>query len=784
MFALLLFIIVHNTVTKPLIIDNAKRFYQHILTEQRNLLLSAIQHQDWALIRNWVTIESESEHTENVLFVSSDYKIIASTKLRYEGKTLGEYNLELLDRLQLQTQKPYTIEFYQQKNDALLDIFVPIDEFELHSQNQYWLILTINIKDELFLASNIFWRNILLYLLSMAFTALCLFYLIKIKLTHRLSYLEQALQCYLDGDHKMRLPEYQHHEFNRLETLINDTFNLIENEIEHTQTEQKYSHLIIESSNDGIISINQQGQIINTNQRAATIFGYKKIEELVGSNIMILIPAHFQKMHNESLYHANNKKAHQGILNKIREVEGRKKDGSCVPIELTITESSNNDEKFYVAFIKDVTEAVAYKNSIEKLAFIDQLTGLLNVNGLKRKIASVSLPCTMNLIDFDSLKLLNDSFGVQFGDKIIQSFAKNLATLSCENLLIIRIKAGRFILLTQSDKLSTQIELNSLLNKEVLIDKIAVRISFCCCQSELNHSDEINEKIQQSEVALRDAKQHGRGSFIDVNLAWVEMVKQRAQLCQQLEHAIEQHELFFYFQPKYNALTHQPASAEALIRWKLNNEFISPSTFIPLAEQSHLMPEIDRFVIEKSCETIRFWLNQGLTVLPISINLSSRYLFDDKTISYIFEKVGEYDVPAHLLEIEVTEYGLIEDFESTALNMRKLQKAGIKVAIDDYGTGHSNLQTILILPIEHLKIDQSFIRLGMTDKKGQLVLENILQLAKSLEVEITAEGVETAEQLAFLAKAGCHYIQGYYFSKPLSQLDFEQLLAQLPQVGV
>ncbi|MDP4982877.1 EAL domain-containing protein, partial [Pseudoalteromonas tunicata] len=181
---------------------------------------------------------------------------------------------------------------------------------------------------------------------------------------------------------------------------------------------------------------------------------------------------------------------------------------------------------------------------------------------------------------------------------------------------------------------------------------------------------------------------------------------------------------------------------------------------------------------------IRFWLNQGLTVLPISINLSSRYLFDDKTISYIFEKVGEYDVPAHLLEIEVTEYGLIEDFESTALNMRKLQKAGIKVAIDDYGTGHSNLQTILILPIEHLKIDQSFIRLGMTDKKGQLVLENILQLAKSLEVEITAEGVETAEQLAFLAKAGCHYIQGYYFSKPLSQLDFEQLLAQLPQVGV
>lgn len=217
-------------------------------------------------------------------------------------------------------------------------------------------------------------------------------------------------------------------------------------------------------------------------------------------------------------------------------------------------------------------------------------------------------------------------------------------------------------------------------------------------------------------------------------------------------------------------------SAEALIRWQRDGKLVSPGLFIPLAEQSHLMPELDRFVVASACQQIRRWLDQGYQVLPLSINLSARYLTDEQTINFIFQKVGEFDIPAHLLEIEVTEYSLIGDEQRTAENMYRLQNAGITLAIDDYGTGHSNLATVLSLPVQNLKIDQSFIRKGMSSSKGMAVLENILQLAKSLQVTTTAEGVETEEQLQYLQRSGCEFIQGYLLSKPLPLAEFELMM--------
>jgi EAL domain-containing protein (putative c-di-GMP-specific phosphodiesterase class I) len=195
-----------------------------------------------------------------------------------------------------------------------------------------------------------------------------------------------------------------------------------------------------------------------------------------------------------------------------------------------------------------------------------------------------------------------------------------------------------------------------------------------------------------------------------------------------------------------------------------------------MAEKKGMMPLLDRYVIRTVCSQIRQWLDMNLEVLPISINLSARHLFEQDTIAVIFEHVGEFDIPPHMLEVEVTEYGLIKDYKKTAINMMRLEKAGISVAIDDYGTGHANLETVLSLPIKHLKIDQSFIRLGMKSVKGQAILENIISLAKSLKVVTTAEGVETQEQLDYLKNAQCDAIQGYLLSKPMKLKDFEDLM--------
>jgi EAL domain-containing protein (putative c-di-GMP-specific phosphodiesterase class I) len=275
---------------------------------------------------------------------------------------------------------------------------------------------------------------------------------------------------------------------------------------------------------------------------------------------------------------------------------------------------------------------------------------------------------------------------------------------------------------------------------------------------------------------MRQAKSAGRGTMLQVEPGLIQQLQRNAFVCHQLDQAIRDEQLFFHYQPKFAALSRLPVSAEALLRWKLDGQFISPGIFIPLAEQSHLMAQLDRLVIKQACRQIRTWLDNGWQVMPISINLSARHLVDDSTIAYIFEKVGEFDIPAQLLEIEVTEYSLIEDETHTAENMHRLIKAGIGIAIDDYGTGHSNLATVLSLPVQNLKIDQSFIRKGMSSAKGRAILENILQLAKSLQVTTTAEGVETEEQLAFLQASGCEYIQGYLLSKPLPLAEFELVM--------
>ena len=211
-----------------------------------------------------------------------------------------------------------------------------------------------------------------------------------------------------------------------------------------------------------------------------------------------------------------------------------------------------------------------------------------------------------------------------------------------------------------------------------------------------------------------------------------------------------------------------------MLRWTLNGERISPGVFIPLAEKNKLMTRIDSYVIKLACQTIREWIDKGFNVKPIAINLSARYLFLENTIAYIFEKIGEYRVPVELLEIEITEYSLIKDFDNTADNMQRLTRAGVRIAIDDYGTGHSNLEAVAALPIQHLKIDQSFIKKAFQSKKSEIILQNITLLAQKLQIEITAEGVETEEHLHYLETLNCDYIQGYLMARPMPQKDIEE----------
>jgi PAS domain S-box-containing protein len=767
------FYLIHQSITRTQLIELEQQNISDALLEQHSLLESYLMRQDWAGLKNWVSLKAESRKNQAVLVIDPQGQIIAADRLVLEETSLAAHDSSLFKQLE-QIAVPHTIQTIRlsSPDPYQLTLALPL---EFGSQHGF-LVLRTDLTPALSRGFAIAMQHMVVYLVSMLLSGVLLLVILQRILHQRLRQLEQALTQYSDGDHQARACVNDNNEFGALEQLLNHTFDTLNGQRQQNERARQFNELVLASTTDGIISANNRGHILRVNQAALQIFGYSKADELLGQDLNLLIPAHLRKPHQQhfsALTTQAPETAH--VLNRLRQVEGLRKDGSLVPLDITITSAEWQGEPLFIAFLKDNSAQRQYQRSIEQLAFQDAMTGVFNLNGLKRQQQLVA-QSWLYLVNVDGMALLNQSFGFDSGDRLIKACCQLLQRQLTAGCTLARSQGAEFVLLSDEAPELMLPQLQRLQGQELRLETFNFKLSFCVTFQRLAPSGALDLTLHNAEQMMRHAKQAGRGSMLAVEPAMLTQLQFNARLCHQLEQAIRDELLFFYYQPKFAADSRQPVGAEALIRWQADGQWVSPAVFIPLAEQSHLMPQLDRLVIRSACRQIRQWLDRGLLVLPLSINLSAHYLMDDTTIAYIFEKVGEYDVPAHLLEIEVTEYSLIHDEQHTADNMLRLQKAGIGIAIDDYGTGHSNLATVLSLPVQNLKIDQSFIRTGMRTSKGRAILENILQLAKSLQVTTTAEGVETEEQLAFLQQSGCQFIQGYLLSKPLPLADYELLL--------
>lgn len=768
---LLLLYGMHQGMTRTQLIANEQHHLETELMEQHSLLQLYLMKHDEASLKNWTSLKSESPHVLAVLIVDPQQMIVAAHQVAIEGESLKSYEAGLAKELATlppqQMVKPLLLTSH--RNELMMAL--PLQ----FGKEQGWLVLQYDLHDALSSGLAITLQNMLVYLTSMLLSGFLTFLLLKKILLVRLRRLELTLNQYSAGAHDARAAVNDNNEFGRLELMLNRTLDALDQQRTLSQHTQLFNELVLNSTTDGIISADTQGRIQQINQAGLKIFGYQSAGELTGQDLNLLIPSQHRQDHQKHL-------AKRGIppsghfLNRLRQVEGLRKDGAAVPLDITLTQASLEGQLIYIAFLKDNTEQRHYQRSIEQLAFSDALTGAANLHGLKRLLQDNPAVHWMYLLNVDGMANLNNSFGFTVGDLLIQAFYKLLQQRLGPNHLLARNQGAEFILLSHEPPAHWLAEFQALQGSELPLAGFHVKLSFCTTYQLLLSTETFETQLHSAELMMRQAKSAGRGTMLQVEPGLIQQLQRNAFVCHQLDQAIRDEQLFFHYQPKFAALSRQPVSAEALLRWQLDGQFISPGIFIPLAEQSHLMAQLDRLVIKQACRQIRTWLDKGWQVMPISINLSARHLVDDSTIAYIFEKVGEFDIPAQLLEIEVTEYSLIEDETHTAENMHRLIKAGIGIAIDDYGTGHSNLATVLSLPVQNLKIDQSFIRKGMSNAKGRAILENILQLAKSLQVTTTAEGVETEEQLAFLQASGCEYIQGYLLSKPLPLAEFERLL--------
>jgi diguanylate cyclase (GGDEF)-like protein/PAS domain S-box-containing protein len=429
----------------------------------------------------------------------------------------------------------------------------------------------------------------------------------------------------------------------------------------------------------------------------------------------------------------------------------------------------------------DVGQARALAMKMSFLANHDQLTGLPNRILLHDRMLQACRLATMIerqvgiiLIDIDQFKYLNDSLGHQHGDELLRQLVKRLQAVMEPEQTLARIGGDEFVLIFPDIAHTKQInnlaqDICRVMRQPFDIEQkkynMTLSMGISLYPTDSNNEEEL---MRHADVALFKAKQEGRNRFCFFSDQLGQKMLRRHQQEQNLRAAIEHNRLEVHFQPKVALQDNRIIGTEALVRIRSEDgNLIPPLEFIALAEETGLIIPLGKQVLIKSCQQAAKWRQAGMSV-PVSVNIAAAQFADTSLFGLIEHLLSEYQLPAQLLELEVTETALIQDPQRTAAVLKQFRALGISVAIDDFGTGYSSLSYLKRFAVDVLKIDMSFVKDMLVDKSDYEIVKTIISLGKSMNITLIAEGIETAEHRAQLLALGCEFGQGYYFSKPLS----------------
>ncbi|MGE6346356.1 sensor domain-containing protein [Bacillus mycoides] len=535
---------------------------------------------------------------------------------------------------------------------------------------------------------------------------------------------------------------------------------------------------LLEYNNDSIISVDSIGRITYANPATYEIFGYR-YEELKDQFIFQFINKEYEKTFQIIFKNALQGRAKQIVAKKYIHKEGYELYISVRTIPIIV-----NSEIVGVYIVtRDVTRQVLNEMKTEYLAYFDQLTGLMNriscTNKLNEFLAE-NKEFALVFIDLDEFHLINDTFGHKEGDQVLKKVTECLRDLKIEDMHLFREHDDQFVMLIENITRECVEEVAQTILKKIsehfVIEEEDVYLS-ASIGIVMAPIDGVDEKMlfQRVDAALEKAKEKGKGYYHFYCSGLNCEREQRFIIENQLHRAIEKNEFFLYYQPQINIETGKIASMEALIRWE-NKElgFVSPNQFIPLAERTGFIIKLDEWVVHQVCEQIREWLNKGYEVVPIAVNISARHFRSITLIEMITRALNKYNVPPHLLAIEVTEGALIHKDLSKRVLMQ-LKEQNLKIHLDDFGTGYSSLSYLKTYPIDTLKIDRSFMEGIYKDERDTNITAAIIHLAHTLGLNVIAEGVEKAEQIQFLKEKNVKLVQGYFYNRPLSIYDVENI---------
>jgi diguanylate cyclase (GGDEF)-like protein/PAS domain S-box-containing protein len=534
---------------------------------------------------------------------------------------------------------------------------------------------------------------------------------------------------------------------------------------------------VFDTAGEGIFVTDPDGTILDVNTAYCEITGYQR-EEVIGQNPRMMKSNRHDRSFYTSMWGSiRNQGFWQG------EVWDRRKSGEIYPKWLTINtvHGDSGGISHYVASFSDITEVKAKQERIEYLAHYDALTDLPNRTlfheRLTRSIATsrrLGRPLALLFIDLDRFKEINDTMGHPAGDELLRHVAVRLGGLTRESDTVCRLGGDEFTVilphLTGSDDaarvarkiLAACREPFDLMGRTVYI---SATIGITLCPEDSAEADTL---IRNADTAMYHAKGAGRDRLQFFSSEMNESAQRRLELEMHLRRALESDEFHLAYQPKLDIQRRSYAGSEALIRWTSKDMGpISPGDFIPLAEETNLIIPLGEWVINEACRQIAEQPLLRERGLPVSINIAPVQFEQAGFVENLLAIMQSHDVGPELLEIEITESAVSGVAERSFQALAALRDHGIRVLIDDFGTGYSSLARLKDLPLDILKIDQSFVREIPQDQSANAVATSIIQLAHNLNMRVIAEGVETNEQLEFMREQQCDEIQGYLCCAPV-----------------
>lgn len=578
----------------------------------------------------------------------------------------------------------------------------------------------------------------------------------------------------------------------KLNTLASLTAKLfskrakLDQELQASAQAQWQQTQIIDQIHESVITMDLAGFILSWNRGAEKLFGYAA-QEVIGKNILFLYDDEGEPdthLYDSFLEHGGRE----------MEVRRKKKSGEVFWASLSLSPlcDAQGLPIGIIGYLSDITARKEAEQKINHLAYYDALTNLPNRSLFRQLVDNALLHSQRNsssaaiiFLDLNRFKLINDTLGHDIGNELLRQVAARFLLTLRENDIVARLGSDEFAIAV--------LDINQHFHASLVVQKLlqALNDAFIVSGHELRvgasigisvfpqDGNDANALLQKADIAMYKAKRSAgnvSGSFVFYSDSMNQSIAGRLYLESSMRKALENQEFYLQYQPKVDIKSGKIIGAEALLRWQHPEKgLISPAEFIPVAEETGLILQIDAWVLETACAQAREWQDSGIAPFRIAVNVTARE-FTNSLPLRVKEAMQRYQISPRWLELEITESMLMHSTESVIAIMEQITAQDVVLALDDFGTGYSSLSYLKRFPIDTLKIDRSFILNIPTDQNDCAIASAIIMMAKQLKHKVIAEGVETREQLAFLINAGCDEVQGYLYSRPVSP---QQLLALL-----